>query len=299
MKKAAIYGQSYAISSEKEIKTLLKVLKENKIDFYIENKFYTLLLQNKVLEDTYKSFRSFNDLDSSFDIMFTIGGDGTFLRSATHIRDLDIPILGINTGRLGFLAIVNKEAIAESIALVVKGEFTLQERTLLSVRTSPKTPDFSELNFALNEITIAKKNTTSMIGVKTNLNGEYLTNYWADGLIISTPTGSTGYSLSCNGPVILPDSKNIVMTPIAPHNLNARPMVISDETKIELEVDSREKSYLISLDSRVTTLPKDTKIFIEKTAFTIKSILPKNQSFLKTLRSKLLWGEDVRNKTNV
>lgn len=299
MKKAGIYGQSYAISSEKEIKTLLKVLKENKIDFYIENKFYTLLLQNKVLEDTYKSFSSFNDLDSSFDIMFTIGGDGTFLRSATHIRDLDIPILGINTGRLGFLAIVNKEAIAESIALVVKGEFTLQERTLLSVRTSPKTPDFSELNFALNEITIAKKNTTSMIGVKTNLNGEYLTNYWADGLIISTPTGSTGYSLSCNGPVILPDSKNIVMTPIAPHNLNARPMVISDETKIELEVDSREKSYLISLDSRVTTLPKDTKIFIEKTAFTIKSILPKNQSFLKTLRSKLLWGEDVRNKTNV
>lgn len=296
MKKAAIYGQSYAISSEKEIKTLLKVLEENKIDFYIENKFYTLLLKYKVLEDTYKSFISFNDLDSSFDIMFTIGGDGTFLRSATHIRDLDIPILGINTGRLGFLAIVNKDAIEESIALVVKGEFTIQERTLLSIRTSPKTPDFSELNFALNEITIAKKNTTSMIGVRTNLNGEYLTNYWADGLIISTPTGSTGYSLSCNGPVILPDSKNIVMTPIAPHNLNARPMVISDETKIELEVDSREKSYLISLDSRVTTVPKDTKIFIEKTAFTIKSILPKNQSFLKTLRSKLLWGEDIRNK---
>ena len=296
MKKAAIYGQSYAISSEKEIKSLLKVLEENKIDFYIENKFYTLLLKSKVLEDTYKSFISFNDLDSSFDIMFTIGGDGTFLRSATHIRDLDIPILGINTGRLGFLAIVNKDAIEESIALVVKGEFTIQERTLLSIRTSPKTPDFSELNFALNEITIAKKNTTSMIGVRTNLNGEYLTNYWADGLIISTPTGSTGYSLSCNGPVILPDSKNIVMTPIAPHNLNARPMVISDETKIELEVDSREKSYLISLDSRVTTVPKDTKIFIEKTAFTIKSILPKNQSFLKTLRSKLLWGEDIRNK---
>tara|TARA_B110000971_G_C20031708_1_gene511751 strand:+ start:1510 stop:2400 length:891 start_codon:yes stop_codon:yes gene_type:complete len=296
LKKAAIYGQSYAISSEKEIKSLLKVLEENKIDFYIENKFYTLLLKYKVLEDTYKSFISFNDLDSSFDIMFTIGGDGTFLRSATHIRDLDIPILGINTGRLGFLAIVNKDAIEESIALVVKGEFTIQERTLLSIRTSPKTPDFSELNFALNEITIAKKNTTSMIGVRTNLNGEYLTNYWADGLIISTPTGSTGYSLSCNGPVILPDSKNIVMTPIAPHNLNARPMVISDETKIELEVDSREKSYLISLDSRVTTVPKDTKIFIEKTAFTIKSILPKNQSFLKTLRSKLLWGEDIRNK---
>ena len=138
-----------------------------------------------------------------------------------------------------------------------------------------------------------------MIGVKTYLNEEYLTNYWSDGLIIATPTGSTGYSLSCNGPVILPDSKNLVITPIAPHNLNARPMVISDETKIALEVNSREKDYLISLDSRVTTVPKNTKIFIEKTNFTIKSILPKNQSFLKTLRSKLLWGEDIRNKTNL
>lgn len=296
MKKAAIYGQSYAISSEKEIKTLLEVLEKNKIDFYIENKFYMLLLKSNILKDSYKSFFSFKDLDSSFDIMFTIGGDGTFLRSVTYIRELNIPILGINTGRLGFLAIVAKNGIEESVALVLKGDYTIQERTLLSVQTSPKTPDFSELNFALNEVTIAKKNTTSMIEVKTSLNGEYLTDYWADGLIISTPTGSTGYSLSCNGPVILPDSKNIVITPIAPHNLNARPVVISNETKIALEVESREKSYLISLDSRVTTVPKDTKIFIEKTAFTIKSILLKNQSFLKTLRSKLLWGEDIRNK---
>ncbi len=230
--------------------------------------------------------------------MFTIGGDGTFLRAVTHVRDLDIPILGINSGRLGFLAIVAKDVIEESIELVINGHYTIQERTLISVKTTPKIKGLSELNFALNEVTIAKKNTTSMIGVKTNLNGEYLTNYWADGLIISTPTGSTGYSLSCNGPVIMPDSKNLVITPIAPHHLNARPMVISDETKIELEVDSREKKFLISLDSRVTTVPKETKIFIEKTDFTIKSILPNNQSFLKTLRSKLLWGEDIRNKTN-
>ncbi|WP_166387003.1 MULTISPECIES: NAD kinase [unclassified Polaribacter] len=299
MKKAAIYGQSYAITSEKEVKTLIHVLQKNKIDFYIEHGFYNLLIEHKVLEDSYKSFDNFNDLDNTFDIMLTLGGDGTFLRSATHIRDLDIPILGINTGRLGFLAIVAKDVIEESINLVLKGEYTIQERTLLSVKTEPKTKDFEELNFALNEVTIAKKNTTSMIGVKTYLNEEYLTNYWADGLIISTPTGSTGYSLSCNGPVILPDSKNIVITPIAPHNLNARPIVISDETKIELKVDSREKSFLISLDSRVTSVPNNTKIFIEKTDFTIKSILPKNQSFLKTLRSKLLWGEDIRNKTNV
>lgn len=299
MKKAAIYGQSYAITSEKEVKTLIHVLQKNKIDFYIEHEFYNLLTENKILEDSYKSFDNFNDLDNTFDIMLTLGGDGTFLRSATHIRDLDIPILGINTGRLGFLAIVAKDVIEESINLVLKGEYTIQERTLLSVKTEPKTKDFEELNFALNEVTIAKKNTTSMIGVKTYLNGEYLTNYWADGLIISTPTGSTGYSLSCNGPVILPDSKNIVITPIAPHNLNARPIVISDETKVELNVDSREKSFLISLDSRVTSVPNNTKIFVKKTDFTIKSILPKNQSFLKTLRSKLLWGEDIRNKTNV
>ena len=299
MKKAAVDGQSYAISSEKEIKTLLQVLEKNKIDFFIESKFYTLLVESNILQNNYKSFASFNDLDSSFDIMFTIGGDGTFLRSATHIRDLNIPILGINTGRLGFLAIVAKDLIEESVELVINGDFTIQERTLISVKTEPKTKDFSELNFALNEVTIAKKNTTSMIGVKTSLNEEYLTNYWADGIIIATPTGSTGYSLSCNGPVILPDSKNLVITPIAPHNLNARPVVISDETKIELEVNSREKSFLISLDSRVTTVPKETKIFIEKTDFTIKSILPRNQSFIKTLRSKLLWGEDVRNSNNV
>ena len=138
-----------------------------------------------------------------------------------------------------------------------------------------------------------------MIGVKTFLNDEYLTNYWSDGLIISTPTGSTGYSLSCNGPVVLPDSKSIVITPIAPHNLNARPMVISDKTSIQLTVDSREKDFLISLDSRITTVPKNTEVFIEKAAFTIQSIIPKNQSFLQTLRTKLLWGEDTRNETNL
>ncbi|MCL4120406.1 UNVERIFIED_CONTAM: hypothetical protein GTU68_033649 [Idotea baltica] len=231
--------------------------------------------------------------------MFTLGGDGTILRAVTYIRDLDIPILGINTGRLGFLATINKKNIAESINLILNGEFSIQKRTLLSVKTSPKTTAFKELNFALNEVTIARKNTTSMIGVKTSLNNHYLTNYWADGLIIATPTGSTGYSLSCNGPVISPDSKNFVITPIAPHNLNARPMVISDETTIQLTVDSREKDFLISLDSRITTVPKNTAVSIEKASFTVQSIIPNNQSFLQTLRSKLLWGEDTRNETNL
>ncbi|MBL4604405.1 MAG: NAD kinase, partial [Flavobacteriaceae bacterium] len=226
-------------------------------------------------------------------------GDGTMLRSVTYVRDLNIPLLGINTGRLGFLASVKKDAIEESIELLMKGEYETQERTLLSIKTIPESKNIKELSFALNEVTIARKNTTSMIGVKTYLNGEYLTNYWADGLIIATPTGSTGYSLSCNGPVISPNSKNVVITPIASHNLNARPMVIPDDTIIELEVNAREKSFLISLDSRIESVPKNTKIFIQKSPFTIKNIIPANQSFLKTLRTKLLWGEDTRNESNL
>ncbi|PKV65748.1 NAD+ kinase [Polaribacter sp. Hel1_33_96] len=299
MKKVAIYGQSYSISAEKEIQVLLSVLQENKIICFIEKHFYDLLNEGNILEKKYPTFSHFSDLDTSFDALFTLGGDGTILRAVTYIRDLGVPILGINTGRLGFLATINKKNIKDSVELILKGKYTIQERTLLSIKTSPKTDEFSELNFALNEVTIARKNTTSMIGVRTSLNNEYLTNYWADGLIIATPTGSTGYSLSCNGPVISPDSKNLVITPIAPHNLSARSMVISDETNIALTIDSREKDFLISLDSRITSVPKNTEVFIEKASFTIKSIIPNNQSFLQTLRSKLLWGEDTRNETNL
>jgi len=299
MKKVAIYGQSYSISAEKEIQVLLKVLQENNISCFIEKEFYDLMRKGNILENKYPTFSHFSDLNTSFDTLFTLGGDGTILRAVTFIRNLGIPILGINTGRLGFLATINKKNIKESVELILKGEFTIQERTLLSVKTIPKTEEFSELSFALNEVTIARKNTTSMIGVRTSLNQEYLTNYWADGLIIATPTGSTGYSLSCNGPVISPNSKSLVITPIAPHNLNARSMVISDETEIKLTIDSREKDFLISLDSRITSVPKNTEIYIEKAAFSIQSIIPNNQSFLQTLRSKLLWGEDTRNETNL
>ncbi|MDP5104955.1 MAG: NAD kinase [Polaribacter sp.] len=299
MKKVAIYGQSYSISAEKEIQILLDVLQKNTIDCFIEKQFYDLLIEGAILEDKYPTFSHFTDLNTSFDALFTLGGDGTILRAVTYIRNLGIPILGINTGRLGFLATINKTSIQESVELVLKGEFLIIERTLLSIKTVPELDQFKELNFALNEVTIARKNTTSMIGIRTSLNKEYLTNYWADGLIIATPTGSTGYSLSCNGPVISPDSKNVVITPIAPHNLNARSMVISDGTSIQLTIDSREKDFLISLDSRITSVPKNTKIYIEKANFTVKSIIPNNQSFLQTLRSKLLWGEDTRNETNL
>lgn len=299
MNKVAVFGQSYSVSAVKEINNLLDVLSEHHVEVHIESGFYRLLTEENVIDASFKTYDSFDDLNSSFDLMFTIGGDGTILRAVTYIRDLNIPILGINTGRLGFLAIINKNSIRENVELIIEKKFSVQERTLLEVSLQPSIQGFEELNFALNEMTIARKNTTSMIGVKTSLDGEYLTNYWSDGLIIATPTGSTGYSLSCNGPVISPDSKNLVITPIAPHNLNARPMVISDDTKIDLLVDSREKEFLISLDSRIISVPEKTKVSIQKAGFCISTITPHSQSFLKTLRSKLLWGEDTRNGNNL
>ena len=299
MKKVVVFGQKYTVQAYNEIKVLLEALETHNVVIFFESIFYEELNKHKHLTKKYPTFSKFEDLNSSFDLFFSMGGDGTMLRAVTYVRDLNIPILGINTGRLGFLANVKKEEISESIDLLVAGEYTIQDRTLLNIQTQPKIEKFQELSFALNEITIARKNTTSMIGVKTYLDGEYLTNYWSDGLIIATPTGSTGYSLSCNGPVIAPNCKNFVITPIAPHNLNARPMVIPDDTSIELEVDSREKSYLISLDSRITSVPKNTKIKIQKSAYTIKTVIPSNQSFLTTLRSKLLWGEDTRNESNL
>ncbi|MEQ6123546.1 NAD kinase [Pseudotenacibaculum sp. MALMAid0570] len=299
MKKVAVFGQTYTINAEKEIKILLDSLEKHKVVVFFEDNFYKILKDHKHLSKKYPTFSSFHDLNSSFDMFFSLGGDGTMLRAVTYVRDLNIPILGINTGRLGFLANIQKDEISESIDLLIAKEYRIQERTLLSIRTKPGVKKFKDISFALNEITIARKNTTSMIGVQTFLNDEYLTNYWSDGLIIATPTGSTGYSLSCNGPVLSPNSKNFVITPIAPHNLNARPMVIPDDTAIKLEVDTREKDFLISLDSRITSVPKKTKIYIEKSPFTIKSVIPSNQSFLTTLRSKLLWGEDTRNESNL
>ena len=299
MKKVAVFGQTYTVNAEKEIQILLDSLERHQVVVFFEKNFYTVLKEHEHLTKKYPTFSKFEDLNSSFDMFFSLGGDGTILRAVTYVRDLNIPILGINTGRLGFLANVKKDEIASSIDLLVEGEYKIQERTLLSIHTEPKVKKFQELSFALNEITIARKNTTAMIGIETYLNGEYLTNYWSDGVIIATPTGSTGYSLSCNGPVISPNCQNFIITPIAPHNLNARPMVIPDDTALELKVDSREKKFLISLDSRIVTVPVDTKIFIKKSSFTIKTVIPSNQSFLTTLRTKLLWGEDTRNESNL
>lgn len=293
--KVGIYGQFYHKDSGEYITYLLENLHQFGIEIYIEKKYYEIFSSRVTITETYKTFESYEDLDNSFDLFFSIGGDGTILRTITYVQDLNIPILGINTGRLGFLATIQKEEIKNAISKIISKEFTVIERSVLAIETSPSNNDIKSMNFALNEVTVARKDTTSMITVKTHLNGEYLTSYWADGLIVATPTGSTGYSLSCGGPVITPSNNSFVLTPIAPHNLNARPLVIPDKTNIKLEVSGREDNYLISLDSRIATVNINTIITIQKAPFTVKLVELEGKSFLKTLRKKLLWGEDKRN----
>lgn len=292
--KVGVYGQSNNDITKKYISILVDILTKKNITVVFEkNLFNSCVVANPKIK--HETFANYHDLDTSFDLFFSVGGDGTFLRSVAFVRDLNIPIIGINTGRLGFLATIQKEKLTKNVNLILKKQYTLNERTLICVTTSTKNDDLKELNFALNEISVSRKNTTSMISVKTTLDDEYLNTYWADGLIVATPTGSTGYSLSCNGPVISPSSKNLVLTPIAPHNLSTRPLVIPDETKIKLKINSRENEALLSLDSRQTSVSNDDEIYIEKCNFTIKTVQLNNQSFIKTLREKLLWGKDKRN----
>ena len=293
--KIAIYGQYYQNDTRPIIRDIFVFFNANNVELVIEEKFLEILYKEEILKKEYKTFASYKELDSSFDVFLSIGGDGTILRAATFVRDSGIPILGINAGRLGFLATVPKDNIQEFLQLVIDKNYIISARTLLSLETSTKNAALEEINFALNEITVSRKDTTAMITVETSLNGEYLNSYWADGLIIATPTGSTGYSLSCGGPVLTPDVKSLVITPIAPHNLTARPLVITDETEIELKVSGREDQYLISLDSRITSVDNNTVLKIKKTDFKINMIEIHDETFLKTLRKKMLWGEDKRN----
>ncbi len=293
--KVAIFGQFYHNTSGSSIITLCDFLERKDADVFIEKNFFNLLNSKEVLLKNYKDFATYTKLNDSYDLLISIGGDGTILRAIAYVKEYDIPIIGINTGRLGFLATIQDDDIENALKCIFNNNYKVSERSLLRIETSPKNKDLEELDFALNEIAVSRKNTTSMITVKTELDGEYLTSYWADGLIISTPTGSTGYSLSCGGPVITPGANSLVLTPIAPHNLNARPLVIPDKTKITLKVSGRENNYLVSLDSRIATLDNDTTITIKKADFKIKMIELNEESFLKTLRNKLLWGEDKRN----
>jgi NAD+ kinase len=292
--KVAIFGQTYQDNVLEYVLELLDELPSPENEACIEKDFYVRLGGEEKL-GLLGTFTLDKGLDTSYDMFVSFGGDGTILRAITYVRDLGIPIVGVNTGRLGFLSTFKKEEVRKVIREFVAGEYRLVDRSLVELHTDFEIPEFGDLNFALNEITVSRKDTTSMITVETHLNDEYLTSYWADGLIVSTPTGSTGYSLSCGGPVITPGARSLVITPIAPHNLNARPLVISDDTIIRLKVLGREENHLVSLDSRIATLENGREITIKKAAFTIKMIEYSSESFFKTIRNKLLWGQDRRN----
>ncbi|MFN7044024.1 MAG: NAD kinase [Flavobacterium sp.] len=293
--KIALFGQYYQNSTAEIVQKVVAFFETNAITIVFEASFLASLKEKNIITKDYNTYSNYNNLDTDFKALISIGGDGTILKAATFVRDKNIPIIGINAGRLGFLATIQFDNIEPLLEKLLNNDYAISKRTLLSVETSPEYENFKELDFALNEVTVARKDTTSMITIVTYLDGEYLTSYWADGLIVSTPTGSTGYSLSCGGPVLTPNVESLVITPMAPHNLNARPLVITDDMEIELRISGREEQFLISLDSRISAVSKDTIIKIKKSPFTISIIEFKEESFLNTIRKKLLWGADKRN----
>ncbi|WP_315155946.1 NAD kinase [Capnocytophaga leadbetteri] len=293
--KIAIYIRQYTAENESILQQLFSLFTPDD-QVYIEQEILSELQLRSDTFNSAKSFASFEDLNPSYDVMLTIGGDGTLLKGITYVRSLQIPILGINAGRLGFLATAHKDDLPNVLEQLRKGDYQVVERSVIEAVFADTGEPVDTVNFALNEITVTRKNTASMITVDTELNGDYLCSYWADGLIIATPTGSTGYSLSCAGPVILPTAKNFVLTPIAPHNLSARPVIIPEDAEVKLSISGREKKFLMSLDSNIKSIPNKQSIIVRKAPFVVKMIRLEGDSFIKTLRTKLLWGEDKRNK---
>ena len=293
--KIAIYIRQYTAENESILQQLFSLFTPDD-QVYIEQEILSELQQRSDTFNSAKSFASFEDLNPSYDVMLTIGGDGTLLKGITYVRSLQTPILGINAGRLGFLATAHKDDLPNVLEQLRKGDYQVVERSVIEAVFADTGEPVDTVNFALNEITVTRKNTASMITVDTELNGDYLCSYWADGLIIATPTGSTGYSLSCAGPVILPTAKNFVLTPIAPHNLSARPVIIPEDAEVKLSISGREKKFLMSLDSHIKSIPNKQSIIVRKAPFVVKMIRLEGDSFIKTLRTKLLWGEDKRNK---
>ncbi len=242
-----------------------------------------------------KFFKKNEISNFNLDFLFSVGGDGTLLRSITIVKNTEIPILGINTGNLGFLTSLQKEYLKNGLKLFFDKKYKLVNRSLLNVKTKNKIDSLNEFNYALNEVSINRKDTTSMLSIETSINDRSLTTYWADGLIISTPTGSTGYSLSSGGPILSPNTKTWVLNPIAPHNINVRPLIISDSSNIKISVKGKGENFLLSLDSRIFTLKNGNEIFLKKASFNVKTVELKGDFFFKTLREKLFWGKDQRN----
>jgi NAD+ kinase len=290
--KIALFGQYNQEYSRELIQIIENYFISKNVYYFFEKSFLEGLVENNVILRNNLS-QTINP--QNCDVLIGIGGDGTMLKAVTIVKNSNIPIMGINAGRLGFLATIPKNNIEFFLEKIIRKEFRISPRTLLCLQTHPVFNEIENLNFALNEITVSRKDTASMIRIEASLNDEYLNSYWADGLIISTPTGSTGYSLSCGGPVIMPTTQSLIITPIAPHNLNARPLVIPDNMVIKLKVSGRELQHLVSLDSRILIIPNNVELTIQKNKFSINLIEFSEETFIKTLRMKLLWGEDKRN----
>ncbi len=291
--KVAVYGKQFQEEVAPFVLELFLELEKSQMEIMVYEPFYDFLSQQTNLNLFLNTFNTYEELKNDIDLFVSVGGDGTILDATTIIRDSGIPIIGVNTGRLGFLADIAKDQIPKTIKQLINKKYSIDERTLLKLETDQ--PIFGDLNFALNEVTISRKDTTSMITITTYINDQYLNSYWADGLIIATPTGSTGYSLSCGGPIVMPGSNNFIITPIAPHNLNVRPLVISDEFEVKVKVEGRANQFLVALDSRIQTIDAGIELTIKKEAFKINMVETETQDFASTLRNKLLWGLDKRN----
>jgi len=289
----ALFGTPCSEQFTKYIQHLVSRLEAENVSILVYEEYFSFLEKRVDFKTSPIIFDSHESLKDKADLLFSIGGDGTLLGSITLVRDSNIPILGINTGRLGFISSIATDQLESAITDVLSNNFEIQSRTLLSLETENSL--FGKVNFALNEVAIVKKDTSSMIRIDAFLNNEFLNSYWADGLVIATPTGSTGYSLSCGGPIIIPGTDNMIITPIAPHNLNVRPIVLSDKSIIKLKVADRDQLALISLDSRFRAFDSSISLIIKKADFKINLVEPQSHSFISTIRSKLMWGIDKRN----
>ena len=289
--KIVIFGNTYRDTIILHIEMIINYLKNKDVIFLFDEKLYNHLDKLIDLKGTKIDIIKGNDFTA--DLALSLGGDGTFLNTASLVGNKQIPILGINIGRLGFLADVSDNAIAKALDAFLKHDYIIEERTLLHVQTS----DNSELEYpyALNEIAILKQDSSSMISINTSVNGEVVHTYQADGLIVSTPTGSTAYSLSVGGPIVVPQAQSFVLSPVASHSLNVRPLIIPDTWDIELEIFSRSNSYLIAVDGRSRVLDEKTKLRITKADYTMKVVKQKDYTFFDTLKNKLMWGVDKRN----
>ncbi|MDB2675318.1 NAD kinase [Flavobacteriales bacterium] len=290
--KIALFGTAFNEAKAIYVQHLVNKLEQENIELIIESQ-YSELLRNIKFKKKYSTFNTPKELKENADVILSIGGDGTLLASITFVRDSGIPILGINTGTLGFISSVSTDQIEYAINHLLKGDYNIKNRTLLQLNSENNL--FGDTNFALNEVTVLKKDTSSMIRVHAYLDDEFINTYWADGLIISSPTGSTGYSLSCGGPIVLPGTNNFIITPIAPHNLNVRPIIVSDKSKITLKVSEKDELALVALDSRSRAIGPELELTIIKAPYKVNLIQFEKQSFISTIREKLMWGKDKRN----